>query len=147
MTPYGGLTKADAYLGDRLGTDWWFESTIEDRNKALIMATRAIDRLNFAGVKADVAQELQFPRGNDTVVPEGIELACFEIAFQYICGTTIEDEIKGFGVDSFQISGARSSMTSQYAPEHLRAGIVSAEAWMYLRPFLRDPYCFSLSRG
>lgn len=145
--PYGDIATADNYFEWRLGSEWWFQSTIKDRTRALIMATQAIERLNFAGDKADPKQALQFPRGNDTQVPEDIECATFECALKYLCGVTIDDEIRSLGVDNVQIAGARSSMNDMFVPEHLRAGIVSAEAWMYLRPYLRDPHCFSVSRG
>ena len=146
-TPYGDLASANTYMKFRLGTEWWFDSIVADREAALIMATRAIDRLNYAGDKNDPDQTAQFPRGNDTEVPEAIECACYECAFKYLCGSDIEDEIRGLGMDNVQISGARTSSNAMYVPEHLRAGIVSAEAWMYLRPYLRDPYCSDISRG
>jgi len=146
-TPYGSLAEADLYMASRLGTDWWTQTTVSDRNAAMVMATRAIERLNFAGDKTVSTQDLQFPRGNDTTVPTDIVCATYECALKYVQGLDIDDEIRSFGVGDASISGMRSSVNSAYVPEHLRAGIVSAEAWMYLRPYLRDPYQFSLSRA
>jgi hypothetical protein len=147
MNYYGTVALADEFFEDRLLTQWWFGSTVRDRERSLIMATRAIDRLNYAGEKTSDDQELQFPRGNDSTVPDDILNAAYECALKYICGVDIDDEIRNIGMGGVQIAGGRGSVKPSFVPEHLRAGIPSAEAWIYLRPYLRDPYCFVLSRA
>ncbi len=59
---YLDATAADAYFQDYLGADAWTVATAPDRDKALIAATRRIDRLPLVGKKKDEAQVLQFPR-------------------------------------------------------------------------------------
>ena len=44
---YGTIVLADVYFGERLFSEVWENAVPGDRTKALIMATRAIDRLNI----------------------------------------------------------------------------------------------------
>ena len=59
---YVTLDEANDYFSTRLGADYW--NTLEDvqKEKALISATKKIDRLSFIGYKQDSKQPLQFPR-------------------------------------------------------------------------------------
>jgi len=57
---YGTIVLADTYFGERLNSEVWEDAVPADRTKALIMATRAIDRLNFVGEMADEDQVLQW---------------------------------------------------------------------------------------
>jgi hypothetical protein len=146
LTSYGTIAKANEYFSQRLHTQDWDDCLESDRQKALFMATRAIDRLNFEGEKHDDAQEHQFPRGDDEEVPVEIEYATYECALAYLGGVNIDNEIRNIGLSSVSISGVRDEFRDGYVPEHLRAGIPSVEAWIYLRPFLRDPKHFVFSR-
>ena len=56
----------------------WEDATDEEKKAALIEATRIMERLNWAGSKADEDQDLQFPRGDDTTVPDDIQHACVD---------------------------------------------------------------------
>ena len=143
---YGTLTEADTYFGQRLQTRDWDLATVTDRNKALYMATRAINRLNFAGNKSDADQELEFPREDDTEVPVPIRIACYECAIAFLQGRTLDQDLKDLSLASTSFGGVRDTYFEGYVPEHIRAGIPSAEAWVHLRPFLRDPYHFTISR-
>ncbi len=143
---YGNLTRADQYFGERLNTRAWDTAILSDRTKALIMASRAIDRLNFAGEKAVSAQVLQFPRGIDTAVPQDVEFACYELAFAFLDGVDSEQEANSVGVASDAFSGVRTTYDGDSYAEHMRAGIPSIMAWEYLKPYLRDPREIALSR-
>ena len=143
---YGTVSGAQAYFDTRLFTSDWDDATNNDREKSLSMATRAIDRLNFAGDRFDESQDLQFPRGDDETVPIEIEYATYECALSYLGGVSIDQEIRNLGISSFQFNGVQDVFNSSVVNEHYRAGIPSAEAWIYLRPFLRDPRQFLMSR-
>ena len=143
---YGTLDEAETYFGERLNTVVWENAIPGDRLKALYMATRAIDRLNIAGIKLDDDQELQFPREGDTVVPADIKLACFECALAFLDGVDMELEQKNLGMTSDAFSGARATYDSHFVEEHIRAGIPSGQAWSYLYPYLRDPREIVISR-
>ena len=144
---YGSITGANLYFGSqRLQSEPWEEALVTDRQKGLIMATRAIDRLNFAGVKTDDDQVLQFPRGDDTVVPLDIELATYECTLKFLDDVDMQDEIESIGITRNQYLGTRSTYDESFVAEYIRAGIPSAEAWVHLKPYLRDIKAIELSR-
>jgi hypothetical protein len=146
-TFYGSVRKAEDYFSQRLRAGDWDDALASDRVKALFMATRSIDLLNFEGEKHNPEQEHQFPRGADTEVPEEIEIAAYECALAYLSGISIDQEIRSIGVSSFNFGGVQDTFVKDFVPEHLRAGIPCAEAWIYLRPFLRDPQRIIYSRA
>lgn len=143
---YGSIARAEQYFSERLGTRAWDTAVILDRTKALLMATRAIDRLNFAGSLHSDSQELQFPRGDDTTVPVDIEFACYELALAFLDGVDLEQEANSVNVASDAFSGVRTTYDADTYAEHMRAGIPSIVAWQYLKPYLRDPREILLSR-
>jgi hypothetical protein len=146
FTYYGSLVGANSYFTKRLNSQLWEASIINDRESALVMATRAIDGLNYAGDKADSDQVLQFPRGDDTAIPVEIEYACYELALKLLDGADLEQESQTVGVMSESYSGVRTTYDGDYVNDHVRAGILSIEAWNFLKPFLRDPRQVRISR-
>jgi hypothetical protein len=96
---------------------------------------------------AESAQELEFPRGSDTEVPEAIRRACYEIAFSLLDGKDPELELENLSVSSQGYSSVRTTYNRNQVPlEHIINGVPSAEAWRLLRPFLRDGDHIKLSR-
>ena len=143
---YGTLLRAENYFARRLNTGPWDDALVADRESALVMAARAIDKLNFAGDKAILTQALQFPRGDDTVVPVEIDQAGYEIALSFLDEYDIEQESQTIGVLTEAYSGVRTTYDADYVPEHTIAGIPSIEAWRLLMPFLRDERVLRVSR-
>lgn len=143
---YGTISRANVYFSKRLNTGAWDNAFYNDRESSLIMATRIIDRLNFAGDKSSEDQVLQFPRCDDTKVPVSIEYAAYEIALALLDGYNPDQEVQTLGVLSESYSGVRTTYDADYVNEHIRAGVPSIDAWEYLRPFLRDPKRVRLSR-
>ena len=143
---YGTHAAAETYFSERLDTKIWDGTLYSDRIAALIMSTRAIDKLNFGSDKNNENQNLQFPRGDDTVVPVEIEYAAYEVALALLDGYNPDEEVETLGVLSEAYSGVRTTYDASHVNEHIRAGIPSIEAWEYLRPFLRDPTQVRLSR-
>lgn len=170
MTPYADRAYAATYFATRLHSGSWNTFPPAERDAALVTATRQIDRLNLVGEKnasylvrssitgnvtdeqelaimeAGMTQELQFPRGSDTVVPDDIKIACCEIAFELIHGKNAQTERENLATVSQGFAAVRKTMDRSYNQEHLLAGIVSAEAWDYLRPYLRESNTFRISR-
>ena len=147
ITYYGSIAGANLYFNSqRLNSEPWEDALANDRQKAMIMATRAIDRLNFAGEIAVSGQSLQFPRGDDTVVPLDIELAAYECALKYLDDVDMQDEIESIGINRNEYLGTRSTYDSSFVAEYIRAGIPSAEAWIHLKPYIRDIQAVNLSR-
>jgi len=159
---YATVEEADTYFAERLHSTAWDNSSPVEQYKALLAATRAIDRLNFKGYKstvavllqgvtdislvdpasiraAEAAQELEFPRGSDTQIPPDIKLASFEIAYSLLDGVDPDTELENLAVVSQGYAGIRTTYNRIQQPiEHLLAGIPSATAWRVLKPFIRD---------
>lgn len=164
---YGSIVDAQDYFDNRLHETAWSEATASDRQKALIAATNIIDQLNFKGSKAtvhtllegdpdateeekrtaDQAQALEFPRGADTVIPESIRTATYEMAHSLLDGKDPEIELEALGITSQGYSSLRTTYNRQQSPiEHLVNFVPSPMAWRWIRPFLRDEDAIKLSR-
>lgn len=164
---YGNLLEANEYFALRLRERAWTQSSLADRPKALWAATVIIDSLNFKGLRstvytlltanpyatdeeiraAEVDQPLEFPRGEDTVVPETIRRANYEIAHALLDGKDPELELENLGIISQGYASVRTSYSRNQVPiEHIINGIPSPQAWRWLKPFLRDDDALVLSR-
>ncbi len=164
---YGTLEEACDYFDNRLHETAWSDAAIEDRPKALWAATQIIDTLNYKGHKnpvatllaanslatqeeiraAETTQELEFPRGTDTTVPEAIRRACYEIAHSLLDGKDPEMELENLGVVSHGYSSVRTTYSRNQVPiEHLINGVPNALAWRLIRPFLRDGDLLGITR-
>lgn len=146
VSSYVTLASAQNYFDTRHVDRYWRYATVENRQRALISSTRAIDRLNFVGEKYDSDQALEFPRGTDTTVPEAISIACCENAYELLGGRDPHHDLENLGVQATSLGPVRTTYQRDNVPEHLAHGIVSATAWMYLRPYLRDARIITLSR-
>jgi hypothetical protein len=167
FTYYGTLSEANEYFSNRLHEWAWSDASLTDRPKALIAATRIIDTLNFKGNKHTVyvlldadpdatqeeireqeaAQALEFPRGEDTEVPDAIRQACYELAHTLLDGKDPELELEKLGIISQGYSSVRTTYSRTHIPvEHIVNGVPNAHAWRLLRPFLRDDDAIRLSR-
>ena len=149
MSYYGTLNDADLYfLTKRLDPNQlWATTPTHVKEAALEDATRRIDRLNFIGDKTDEGQELEFPRGGDTVVPTKIKEACYEIAYSIVDGKDLEFELESLGEQSASYGGARVRKDPLYYPEAYLNGIPSFNAWAILKPYLRDNQSIRILRA
>jgi hypothetical protein len=164
---YGDEVEADDYFSKRLHEYAWTEASASDHTKALWAATLIIDALNFKGVKkavydllaanpsasdeeirvANASQTLEFPRDSDTVVPEAVRIACYEISHSLLDGKDPEMELENLGITSQGFGSVRTSYNRTQIPiEHIINGIPSSQAWRYLMPFLRDDEAIRISR-
>ena len=144
---YSTIAEAETYFETRLHATGWDEYNLTQQTAALVTATRLIDRLNFRGSKYDADQENEFPRGIDTTVPEDIKIACQEIAFEMLVNELDPDiELENLAIVSEGFANIRDTRNKDFAHEHLNAGIPSARAWKFLRPYLRDDKSFKISR-
>src|SRR6185436_5873419 len=139
MTPYATVDEAAEYIDESvLDSQAWDEALQNQRQKALNMVTRAIDKLNFLGDKNDDDQEHQFPRGDDTVVPDEVKFACIEEALLLLDGKDPEQEAESLRIGAQGYGSARVTYDTDTPPAHIRSGIMSVKAWGYLLPFIRD---------
>lgn len=143
--PYADQNYGNTYFGERLRTSAWDNALLADQVKALKQATRAIDNLNFAGVKADDTwtdglpnQPNQFPRGEDTLVPDAVKQACCELALAFLDDVDPNLELEALPIQSQGMGDARTMRDTSYVMEHVRLGIPSIQAYTLLLPFMRD---------
>jgi len=167
LTFYGTLLEGDSYFAARLHSDVWSSATSAEKTAALIEARRIIDAFNFKNEKhtvyvlllanssasdeairaAEASQTLEFPRGADTVVPEQIRLAAYEIAYELLDGKDPELELENLGIESQTFGQVKTTFNRDQLPiEHLINGVPSAKAWRWLKPYLRDGGSVVLSR-
>jgi hypothetical protein len=99
---YSTLPLADDYMKARLGASAWDDAASLDRDKAIVSATRMIDRENWLGQKTVTSQPLEFPRtgltdkdGNSvlsTTVPAQVDEATYELALSLLADVTVQDK-------------------------------------------------------
>jgi hypothetical protein len=86
---YVTLADADAYFDTTPDSTNWDNKTTDQKNRALISATRWIDALSFYGDRCSETQALKWPREDYkvdgielacTLIPVGIEVATYELA-------------------------------------------------------------------
>lgn len=135
---FGAVEGADRYFSEQLYGQLWETQSLDNKQKALMTATRNINNLRFAGRKNDDGQPLEFPRNGDTVVPEAIQRATYEEALALLKGIDPETEYGNLSVSSRVFGKVRTDYAARHAPEHVVAGIASRNAWILLQPFL-DP--------
>lgn len=144
---YGSLNEANTYFANMLNTRPWDSASNDDRWKSLRQATQMIDRLNFAGEIANEGQVLQFPRAGDTSVPEDIKFATYHIAMMLLDGFDPEIEQEKLMTNMNKYQAVQSYYDRSFIPDYRVAGIPSAIAWGYLRPYLRDSRELTLVRA
>ena len=71
---YVTLTEANSYFETVPDSTTWDDKTVDQKNRALIAATRWIDSFVYYGDRCDDGQALKFPRNNYQV--DGVELSC-----------------------------------------------------------------------
>jgi hypothetical protein len=71
---YVTLADANSYFETVPDSATWTNKTDDQKNRALISATRWIDSLNYLGDRCDEDQALKWPRNNYDV--DGVELEC-----------------------------------------------------------------------
>ncbi len=133
MASYVTAEEATTYFASRLHAEAWTAAADVDKQKALDMATRVIDRTPVAGVKAAYNQVNQFPRYPDAEVPQAVKDATCEEALALLeRGNNQRRKLQAEGVTSFTVGG----LSETYAAGVRGGGLVSQEAKELLRPWL-----------
>lgn len=146
MSAYATIVEAQAYFDERLNTDAWDDAETADQTKGLAQATKIIDRLNYEGDKADSDQDNQFPRYDDSSVPDDVKYACAEIALALLDGVDPEIEFENLSMVAQGYGPVNSTYDREIPAPHILAGVPSITAWRYLIPYLRNPYDVTLHR-
>ena len=146
ITPYLAVTEAWDYFDTRLDSSDWECADDEHRLKALKTATRLINRLKFRGVKFDLEQVNEFPRDDNALVPDDVKIATCEIASVLLSAVDLELEMENLFTKSQSYASINTGYDGSIVPDYLRAGIPSAVAWSYLRPYLFNPRTIRVNR-
>jgi hypothetical protein len=153
---YVTLDEATTYFNTKLNNRVWLNSDQTKRQNSLYEATKLIDVLNFAGKKTSPTQPLEFPRSGigsflftaipDTVVPQRIQDACCEIAYELLDGFDPNIEASNLTMSHFSYGQMKATKEVGAVLEHRVHGIPSMLAWTWLKPFLRDQGSLNLVR-
>lgn len=144
-TSLDSVDNADAYFALKLNTGAWDNADSDIKQLALNDATEIINRFEFIGCKTVSTQANEFPRSgilfdnillDETLVPDKIRKALYEIAFALLRGVDTEREIRSQSVISRGFSTVRTTYDPRRTLEHIQYGVPSAIAWLYLLPFL-----------
>ena len=134
---YVDVAYANTYLGRKVYTTEWDNSTEATREKALQEATFKIEQFKFDGLRATETQKLEFPRvsrlkdvGTLTVeVPEQIKYAVCEEALAIIkYGNSARTEAQRQSVFSVRIGDISESYGQSFS-------LLSPEARTLISPF------------
>ena len=140
---FGTLEEATAYFDERLNADAWYTDS-EKQKRALVMATRRLNRENWLGSRASTVQAPAWPRSDvpkidavsgygawefgstardyylTTEIPLEIKHAEFELALAYLEGWTEGAD----GVSEFSESGGVTVKFRQARPDGELPGAV-----------------------
>lgn len=145
---YISLSDAKTLLGNELyGITGWTNASDTVKEKALILATRNIDKLKFKGRKVDINQTLQFPRFMETKLYDDFftELAQVEIGDILEMATALEaaaileqgnntdqrQELINSGVTSMSIG----NISESYSSSRGTVKLLSSEAQALLNKY------------
>lgn len=125
-----GASNANSYITvargttiseDTIGTFAWTTATTDNRERALITATRYLEQLQWIGTRATTTQSLSFPRDgltcgekvySDTIIPPEVEIGCFDLAEAFL--------------DNANLLGATSKSNGELIPGIPNASLRSA---------------------
>jgi hypothetical protein len=173
MSNYGTVNEGNAFFDTRLHAFDWDNASVEDRGKALVQATELIDQFDYVGRKytvqvavdalgdvdldtdenratlraAELAQELEFPRGDSAVIPTEIETATYLIAKALLSGRDPDADLEALSTKATAYGDIRTTYNRDgNHQEHVAHLIPSPQAFNLLRPFLREHHEFDSKR-
>ncbi len=141
VNSYVTVEEADSYFDSTLQnkSEEWNKYDTSTKARALITATRQIDRLPFAGRKLDINQFLEFPRTTTTNIaftdgiPNEIIYATCEQALFLLKGGSKRQELQQQGVKSYSLGDLSETFTENLSDAQKT---ICPEALAYLRKFM-----------
>lgn len=168
---YASRAEGDAYADTRLNATSWTGASDDDKDRALIQATRTIDQeFQFNGYKANSAQALQWPRiecpdpdapgyssaialqfipgayVDPTEIPQAVKDATCELAIALLIGDRTGDA-QAEGIKKVEIAGALAiEFSGQSAPLVVTRDVIHALS-KYAQPIGAGSGAVKLSRA
>lgn len=138
INSYVTVEEADSYFANTLQFEDWNKYDTSTKEKALITATRQIDRLPFAGRKLDINQSLEFPRTTTNLpfsdgIPDSITYATCEQALFLLQGGSKRQELQKQGVKSYSLGDLSETFADNLSEAQKT---ICPEALAYLRKFM-----------
>lgn len=140
---YADVPTADEYLeAESWATAWRAETDEDQKARALVTATRTLDKLPWAGSKSDPDQPLEWPRDGtgidiveDGVIPQRIIDATCVLAGQILAGVDVT------GTASTTASSVKRQKAGSVEIEYFSNFEISGtrlplEAWELIAPLL-----------
>lgn len=146
---YVTLAGANAYFETVPDSSTWTNKTDDQKNRALISATRWIDGLSFYGDRCTTTQALKWPRDEYTVdgidlscslIPEPIKVATYELARALANDT---DAITGTtGTSGIYDQVELGELKVKYNKSSQASGVINNvfDVYPWLQSYL-GPYC------
>ena len=146
---YVTLADADAYFETTPDATNWDDKTNDQKNRALISATRWIDALSFYGDRCSETQALKWPREDYkvdgiawvcTAIPASIKIATYELARAFANDT---DAITGStGTTGLYEQVELGELKVKYKDSSMTPGVVNNvfDLYPWLQTYL-GPYC------
>jgi len=146
---YVTLAAADTYFETVPDSSTWTDKTTDQKNRALISATRWIDALSFYGDRCTTTQALKWPRENYevdglelvcTLIPTDIKVATYELARAFANDT---DSITGStGTTGLYDQVELGELKVKYKASSTTPGMVNNvfDLYPWLQTYL-GPYC------
>lgn len=154
---YATVATADTYFTERLQTGNWTGASEDDKERALIMATRRIDTLRFEGTKSTAGAALKWPRQDafdddgeeyaSNAIPELVKQAAYEEALRILNDDADSTDTLGLtGLEQFD--AVKVGPIEVEVNQTYQSGELSDTARRLLRPVMRSAGMMaSLERG
>lgn len=138
INSYVTVEEADSYFANTLQFEDWNKYDATTKEKALITATRQIDRLPFSGRKLDLYQNLEFPRTNTALeftdgIPDAVAYATCEQALFLLQGGSKRQELQKQGVKSYSLGDLSETFVDNLSEAQKT---ICPEALSYLRKYM-----------
>ena len=124
------VAQADSYFSDSFGRSMWANATQENREAAVITASRSLDMyITWEGQPATTSQSMEWPRNAtydktgrsylNTIIPGPVKFATFELAYYILENNGLSFEQQA--VDRVKVG----PIDIEFTPRSVDAGIPS----------------------
>jgi hypothetical protein len=156
------LAEANTFMEGRLNASTWETDASDDnKNRALVEATRQLSAMQWLGLRTDTTQILSWPRTwvtnpdspslafyTTTIIPQRVKDATMELAFQFIkAGTVDVAALAGTaGIKRKKVDVLETEYDTARRPTGLA---LYPSVTRYIRPLLSEvgPYSSTIVRG
>lgn len=156
---YITVATGDDMTGLYLGTLAWSSASTDNKGRALIMATRYLDELDWIGSRASTTQALAWPRNDaecgelsyaNSVIPQPIKQACFDLAEALLSSPTL---LGGSGAGNAELipgipnASLRSASVDVISVQFKDGAVPNSQNALNVLPHLRQVLgCLCLSK-